>query len=137
MGLKMTGVWTRRPDMEFATQQDLEKAKYYAMMMSPFTIRSSPDLRGEYASIYGTGELVELDVKGGVWVRGVAKTEAVLTPGPDEEIQHTPFGDRIVKKGSTVPASGTPIATITHEELEALMDESMLRCLKRVFPERF
>jgi len=148
MSVKMTGVWQRK-DVEFADQQALERAKVFAMMFAPFTINSDPQLTAEYLAIYGADEAANLKasnmvqsseqryVKGGVWVEAATKSTAALVPGPDEEVLHTIFGSKLVKKGTTMPASTTAVMTLSHEEMESLVEETVLRCLKRVFPERF
>jgi hypothetical protein len=146
--MKMTGVWTRK-DVEFTDQQALERAKVFALTLAPFTINSDPQLAAEYLAIYGADEAANLKVnnmvqsseqryvKEGTWVPAKTKSTAALVPGPDEEILHTIFGSKLVKKGTTTPASTTAVMTLNHEEMESLVEETVLRCLKRVFPERF
>ena len=145
--MKMTGVWQRK-DVEFADPQARERAKVFALTLAPFTIKSSPDLTAAYLAIYGADESANLQqnnmvqsscskyVLGGVWVPPEAKPTAPV-PGPDEEVLHTIFGDKIVKKGTTAPSPTTAVMTLSHEEMEGLMEETVLRCLARVFPERF
>ena len=147
MSVKMTGIWQRK-EVEFPTIQAMESAKVFALLMQPYTIKNDPQARAEYLAVYGVDEAANLDalnlvqsscekyVKGGVWVPPAPKPVAQAL-GPDEEILHTIFGDKVVKKGTTVPAPTTAVMTLSHEEMESLVEETVLRCLKRVFPEKF
>jgi len=139
MSFKMTGIWQRK-DVEFPTLMAMQQA-YSLINFPPFTIRTDPAMTAEYLAIYGADEAENLKannmvqstkakyVKNGVEVPSPPKS-APPTPGPDEIVVMGPTGPMVAKKYVTV-------GNMTTEELETMMDESTMRCLRRALPELF
>jgi hypothetical protein len=119
MGVKMTGVWTRKPELEFADKQVANNV-YSLISRHPYTIATIDVFAKEYAAIFGDGELVILkaSLRGGlfdlvmsptegwvkgnkVWIPPAPKEEPVLKPG-NVWIQG-PFGKTQVPEGTQHP----------------------------------
>lgn len=119
MGVKMTGVWTRKLEMEFADKQTANNV-YSLISRHPYTIATIEVFAKEYAAIFGDGELVILKaslrgsqfdmvmsptegwVKGNkVYVPPAPKEEPVLKPG--YHWRQTSFGIDQVPDGPAAP----------------------------------
>jgi len=123
MGVKMTGVWTRKPDLEFADTQAMQEASFLAKFIAnPFSIKTTPKLKAHYLEIYGADEEANLNannmvqcsderyVKGGIWV-------------PTPKVTPRDAWMERIADGPT--------------NLELTVETAVMSCLKRVFPERF
>ena len=108
MSVKMTGVWTRKPEIEFVDKLSMNAA-WSLISKHPYTIATIDDFSKEYAAIFGADELTILKasltggkfdmimspnenwVKGEkVWIPPAPKEEPILKEG--YEWVQTPFG---------------------------------------------
>jgi len=149
MGVKMTGIWTRKPDMEFADIQAMQRA-YSLICRHPYTIASTPEFADEYAAIFGADELQVLkDSLRGTqysmvmspneeWVKGTKtyvppapKPERVLLPG--NKWIDTSYGKVQVPKGQVtdgVPAAVSELSDEVKRELSSIVYEAVTAALK-------
>jgi hypothetical protein len=137
--MKLKGVWTRRPDMEFADKQGVNAA-YALISRHPYTISTIDEFSKEYAAIFGEYELAVLRasctggkfnmvascnqawVLGGIWVAPDPKPEPVLLPG--NEWKQTPFGKvqgPIVTSASSPNSTVTALSPVVKAELSAMI----------------
>ena len=148
MGIKLNGVWTRKPDLEFADAATVTRAR--ALVSNhPWSIVNAAFNAAEYGALFGQDELEVLRksavgahynlvasatqkwVLGGTWVPLPPKAEDVLQTGM--EWQSTPFGKRQVPIGTATQAVQTAVAELSpaiKQELASIVFESVTDALE-------
>ena len=146
--VKMTGIYTRKPDVEFADLPTISKVK--ALLSNhPWSIANTATLMQEYANYFGVDELevlkksctgskfnmvsspVQKWVLNGVWVPEPPKPEEVLQPGMEWQVWGTER--RQVPIGSTTMHPATAIAEIsadTQKQLAAIVFDAVTDALE-------
>ena len=141
--MKLTGVWTRKPDLEFADAATVNRAR--ALVSNhPWSIVNTAFNAAEYGALFGQDELDVLRkssvgarynlvasatqkwVLGGVWVPLPPKAEEVLKDG--YVWQDTPFGRRQILAGQATtvpPAAVAELSPAIKEELASIVFQSV------------
>jgi hypothetical protein len=139
--MKVTGVWTRKPEMEFPDKQ-VVNVVWTLVSRHPYTIGTIDAFSREYAAIFGEGEIANLKaslvggkfnmvmspnenwVKGDkVWIAPEPKEDSVLKEG--YEWVQTPFGKT---QQPIRPSVGFNAAQ--KDELGAIVYEHVLEALR-------
>ena len=146
--MKLTGVWTRKPDLEFADAATVNRAR--ALVSNhPWSIVNTAFNAAEYGALFGQDELDVLRkssvgarynlvasatqkwVLGGVWVPLPPKAEEVLKDG--YVWQDTPFGRRQILAGQATtvpPAAVAELSPAIKEELASIVFQSVTDALE-------
>ena len=146
--MKLTGVWTRKPDLEFADAATVNRAR--ALVSNhPWSIVNTAFNAAEYGALFGQDELDVLRkssvgarynlvasatqkwVLGGVWVPLPPKAEEVLKDG--YVWQDTPFGRRQILAGQATtvpPAAVAELSPDIRQEIAAIVFQSVTDALE-------
>ena len=146
--MKLTGVWSRKPDLDFADVETVNRARV-AVSNHPWSIVNGLYVAAEYEALFGSEEMAVLRKSavgakynmvasatqkwclGGVWVPLPPKVEEVLKDG--YVWQDTPFGRRQVPAGQATvapPAAVTELSATVKQELAAIVFESVTDALE-------
>jgi len=148
MGIKLTGVWTRKPEMEFADVATVNRARA-VVSNHPWSIVNGNYMAAEYGALFGTDELEVLRkssvgahynlvasatqkwVLGGTWAPLPPKPEEVLQPG--NVWLDTSFGRKQVPadQATTVPpAAVAELSPAIKQELASIVFQSVTDALE-------
>jgi len=146
--MKLTGVWTRKPELEFADIATVNRARVL-VGNHPYSVCNLNYLAAEYGALFGADELEVLRkssvgarynmvasatqkwVLGGVWVPLPPKAEEVLKDG--YVWQDTPFGRRQILAGQATtvpPAAVAELSPAIKEELASIVFQSVTDALE-------
>ena len=146
--MKLTGVWTRKPELEFADVATVNRARVL-VGNHPYSVCNLNYLAAEYGALFGADELEVLRkssvgarynlvasatqkwVLGGVWVPLPPKAEEVLKDG--YVWQDTPFGRRQVLAGQATtvpPAAVAELSPDIRQEIAAIVFQSVTDALE-------
>jgi len=148
MGIKLNGVWTRKPDLEFADAATVTRAR--ALVSNhPWSIVNAAFNAAEYGALFGQDELEVLRksavgahynmvasatrkwVLGGVWVPLPPKLEELLKDG--YEWQQWGTERRQVPIGTVTAHPATAVAEISaemREQIAAIVFQSVTDALE-------
>ena len=146
--MKLTEVWTRKPDLEFADAATVNRAS--ALVSNhPWSIINTAFNAAEYGALFGQDELEVLRksavgahynlvasatqkwVLGGAWVPLPPKAEEILKDG--YVWQDTPFGRRQILAGQATtvpPAAVAELSPAIKEELASIVFQSVTDALE-------
>jgi hypothetical protein len=149
MGEKVTGVWTRKPELVW-TDRQAACVVYAIISRHPYSIGTIKDFPDEYAATFGADELKVLQdsLQGGKynmvmspnedWVKG---DKVYIPPAPkvDPTLREgmkwltTPFGKVQVPAGQTTANIPTAVAEMSDEmkrEMSSIVFEAVTAALK-------